>query len=116
MRAPVGPDALEGVEEQAQLTLPSDELRAHRREAARLLGHGAARPHGAERGDRIRLALRRDRPARRVFDGRARERLRERTDDDLVRLRPLLQPSRDVHRIAGHEELLLASAACDGLA
>src|SRR5204862_5120672 len=54
MRAPVGPDALEGVEEQAQLTLPSDELRAHRREAARLLGHGAARPHGAERGDRIR--------------------------------------------------------------
>ena len=109
-------DALERFKEHPQLALPADELRAHRRQAAGLLGDRAAGPLRAERSDRVGLALGDDRIAAAVFDGGPRQRFGERADDDLAAVGRLLEPRRDVHGITRDKELAVLTRPGDGLA
>ena len=107
---------LERVAQQPQLAGAADESGAHRRQAARLLRNVAPGAESREPRDRIRLPARVHRRARFVVDRRARQLFGERPDDDLAGLCVLLQPCRDVHDVAGDEELLPLVERGDSLA
>ena len=71
VRPPLVAHPLERFEQHPELTLPADELRAHRGQTAGLLRDEAARPDRPECLDRIGLSLRGHRLAHRVLDRRS---------------------------------------------
>src|SRR6266542_6804666 len=97
VRAAVAQGALVGVRQQLELGVAADERRLDRLRA----GAAAVRGHGAPGPDRLGETLQVDGPEVLDLDSSERQPVSTRADQDLPRLRGLLEPRRDVDGLAG---------------